>query len=320
MNSTQKKEDAITIYSVHSDDIKPKSKSDVKCAPGLEYEAGSCIKIHILAEMARAYNQTASDTDKIYLSDSMEVINPKKYKRYLVAEIDKRIGDKCTSQKCWSSQDFIDNMKKSAKDELKKYTHRPDSPEGKYTWLSTFDINKVIEQYEIKYNKNRDYKTAWYGALPIDFKDLPQVPASHIDYHALYKKGVRQLSAIFNLDAHDQPGSHWVGFFADFSNSEKGGIYYYDSYGTKPGKEVRAFMREISRFMNEIGIPLNKINVTHSKIQSQKGGSECGVYSIRFVVQMLKTGGDFEKVCSEPISDERINKCRTVYFDKHNKK
>lgn len=311
--------DNSNIYSVNSEELKPKSKSDIKCAPGITFEAGSCIRLHILVEMAKAYNKTASNEDTIKLSESLEVLNPKKYKRYLVSEFSKRMGDKCTTQKCWSSQDFIDNMKKSAQEELLKYTHRPDSPAGKYEWLNTFDINKVMEQYIKKYNGQNQVKTHFLGAVPIDFKELNQLEASHIDYHGLYKNGVRQLAIVFNLDRHDQPGSHWVALFADFSNLNSGKILFFDSYGIKPEKEIRVLMREISRFMIQIGIPIDKIKVDYNKLQHQKQGSECGVYSVWFLIKMIKTSGnDFDKYVKNRVSDEKINKCRAIYFDKYN--
>ena len=43
------------------------------------------------------------------------------------------------------------------------------------------------------------------------------------------------MGIVFNLDPHDKPGSHWVSMYVDLNN---GGIYYFDSYGYKPLKEI----------------------------------------------------------------------------------
>jgi hypothetical protein len=286
-------------------------KADKVCAPGLRFEAGSCARLSVLVEMAKAYNASAQPSDKIRMSPNMETLNPKKYKEYLVYQIKRRVGDRCTTQKCWAKQEFIRYMEDRARTEYEKHTHRPDSPQGKFEWLSTFDINDVMAQYE---RRNKDFK--FFGAVPMDFADLPGVEVGHIDYDSYIKKGITKMGIVFNLDDHDQPGSHWTGMFTDF---KKGHIFYFDSFGVKPEQRVRALMRQQARYMESKGVTVNDIRVDYNKVQHQKGNSECGVYSLRFVIKMAG-GADFDKLCSNPVSDEKINKCRAVYFDKYTKK
>ena len=290
----------------------PKSKSDTMCAPGLVYEAGSCARIVVLIELAKAYNISVREQDQIKLSSNMELLNPQKYKTYLVHELGKRIGDKCKTQKCWSKQEFIRHMDDKAREEFMRHTIRPDSPQGKFEWLSTFNINDAMEQYEKKYDGFK-----FFGAVPMDFADLSQLEVSNIDYDRLQQEGITKIGTIFNLDEHDKSGSHWVGMFTDF---KKGHILYFDSFGTKPEKRVRSLMREQARFMNSKGMDINSIVVDYNKIQHQRENSECGVYSMNFLIRMAR-GDDFQKLCKNVVSDKKINKCRLVYFDKyvHNK-
>jgi hypothetical protein len=72
------------------DTVKPMSKSDMKCAPGMVYEAGSCAELSVLIELAKAYNKT-NNTEQIKLAPNFETLNPKKYKAYLVIELNRRI-------------------------------------------------------------------------------------------------------------------------------------------------------------------------------------------------------------------------------------
>lgn len=281
------------------------------CAPGLTYEGGSCAKLVVLIELAKAYNKTVNDKDQIKLSTNIEILNPKKYKQYLVNEISKRVGDKCTNQKCWTKQEFIHQMEDKAREEFMKYTFRPDSPQGKYTWLSTYDIDDAMRQYEKIYP---DYK--FFGAVPMDFAKLYDLEISNPDYADYYKKGKKRLGLVLNLDDHDQSGSHWVSLFTDL---EKGCIYYFDSVGVKPEPRVRALMRKQAEFMKSMGKNLDDIKIDYNKVQHQKKNTECGVYSINFLVRMLR-GDDFNELCNSPVVDDRINKCRKVYFDKYNKK
>jgi len=291
-------------------EVKP-NVNDLHCAPGREFEAGTCISLVVLEEMARAYNKSAGAKDKIRLSQNQTVMNPQKYKLYLVYEIGQRVGDKCSTQKCWTTQDFIFHMNRAAKTELMKYTFRPNSPQGRFDWLSTFDINDSMSQYERKY---KDFK--FYGAIPMDFADINSAINS-VDYGSLIKSGIKKVGVIFNLDDSTQPGSHWVSMYTDL---DKGDILYFDSFAIKPELRVRKLMRKQAKFiMEHKKIPLEKLRIASNKIQHQKLNTECGVYSMNFLVRMLR-GDDFDKLCNTPIPDKEINKCRKVYFNPYSKK
>ena len=288
----------------------PILKPNTMCAPGLKYEAGSCAKLSVLIELAKAYNYSAQSKDHIQLVPNFEMLNPKKYKAYLVVELNNRIGDKCTTQKCWTQQEFVKYMNEKARDEFVKYTFRPKSPQGKFEWLSTFDINDAMAQYEKKY---KDFK--FFGAVPMDFATLPSLEVGKINYEKYAQMGKTKMGIIFNLDDHDEPGSHWVAMYTDLKN---GNMFYFDSFGVKPEPRVRNLIRKQTRYLGEKGIKLNLVRADYNRTQHQKGNSECGVYSMNFLIKMAK-GDDFDKYCSNPIDDRRINKCRRVYFDKYSK-
>ena len=94
------------VNSIDRKRLRPKSKADMMCAPGMSHDAGSCARLAVLIELAFAYNKSAQVSDHIRLSSNHEVLNPQKYKMYLVHEIGDRVGDKCKTQKCWSQQEF----------------------------------------------------------------------------------------------------------------------------------------------------------------------------------------------------------------------
>jgi hypothetical protein len=281
-----------------------------KCAPGLKYEAGSCARLSVMVELAKAYNLSANSADKIRMASNFELLNPQKYKKYLVHELSNRVGDKCKTQKCWSSQEFISKMNEKAREEFVKYTHRPESPEGKFDWLSTYNINDAMAQYEKQYN---DFK--FFGAVPMDFAEIG-LEVGKIDYSNYIKNGIKRMGVVFNLDNHDQPGSHWTAMYSDF---DKGNIYYFDSVGVKPEQRVRQLMRNQAKYMESQGKKIDNIRVDYNKVQHQKGDNACGVYAINFLVKMAK-GTDFDQLCSNPVNDHKMNKCRSVYFDRRNKK
>ena len=57
----------------------------------------------------------------------------------------------------------------------------------------------------------------------------------------------------------------------------------------------------------------NKIRMDHNKTRYQYGNSECGVYSLNFILRMLR-GDSFQSIMEERISDTSVNECRKEYF------
>lgn len=281
--------------------------NDKKCAPGQFFYSGSCIRLSILIEMVNAYNKDIGETNGIKLNRNLEILNPGKYKKYLITEFNKRLGDKCSTQKCWTQQNFINNMRSIAQTELKKFTFRPNGPAGKFKWLSTVNILEVMSQYE---NQYPEFK--YLGTVPLDFESLDHTGLRDIDFSNLVRNNKTKLGMVINLDPSYEPGSHWVGLYSDLNN---GYIYFFDSYGIPPEKEIRSFMRKIANFV-ETKMNIQPI-VDSNKIRHQYKKSECGVYSINFIDRMLK-GETFEQICQSRIPDEDINKMRTVYFNNVN--
>lgn len=293
-------------------DIDNSSEPEVKeedkvCAPDKMFEDGSCYTTRSLILLSEAYNNENPD-NIIKLDHTRETLHPRKYKKYIVKQLKKRLDSKCESQMCWAKQSFMKNLKRINKEEIEKYTFRPHSPEGKFEWLNTLNIDDVLNQYEKKYS---DFE--FLGTVPMDFDELPVLGIKDYDYSKLIKNGKSKIGIVFNLENHDESGSHWVSMFSDL---KKGQVYYFDSYGTRPEQRVRTLMDRIKKFC-ETGLGINPVIVDHNRIRHQFKNSECGVYSINFIVRMLK-GKTFEEICESRIPDNKINKCRLRYFTKAN--
>lgn len=278
-------------------------EKDKVCAPGTNFLAGSCIPLDLLVEMAISYNKQ-NKNNKIKLYKNLDTLNPKKYKNYLVKQFKSRLKEICKDQKCWVKQNFVNDLKKEMTHYLKKLTFRPSGPNGKFTWLNTLNVNNVMHQYENKYD---DFK--FYGAVPIDFDDLPELKIKDIDFNNLEKnEQISRLGFVFNLDESWKSGSHWVALHADL---KKGQVYFFDSYGIRPEKRIRALMRRMERYLREKGVKNPDIN--YNKVRHQYKNSECGVYSLHFIIKMLE-GKTFKEVTENIVSDDDINKCRKIYF------
>ena len=218
-------------------------------------------------------------------------------------------------------------------EELEKFTFRPDGPNGKHAWLSTTNINDVIEQYEKNYDN-----FMYLGTVPYDFEDLEELGISKLNFKKEQKDGISKLGMVINLDYHYQSGSHWVALYTDLDKNQ---IYYFDSFAKKPRKKIKNFINRITKYMykkkynenldiNNVlkQIGGNKSNVSHSNqiknlskfdirfnnIQHQFKNSECGVYSINFIIRLAK-GESFDSITKDIMKDDEMNNCRKTYFD-----
>ena len=298
---------------------------DQKCAPSKNFKDGSCFSLKSLKSIAENYNKKAKD--KITITDN---------KSELVTTLEKKLSDNCNEQTCWLRLDFVKAMND---EEILENTFRPEGPEKKYEWLSTTDINDVVSQYQAKY---KDF--LFLGAVPADFEELPVLGINNINFDELEKEGKTKIGMVINLDEHDKGGSHWVGLFADL---KKGGVYYFDSFAKKPSKRTRKFINKIvkhiykSKYKNDIKINdvlnklkskskesfentsdktiknLTKLDIRYNTKQHQFNNSECGVYSINFVVRLVG-GESFEEITNNIKKDDEMNKCRQEYFRNNN--
>lgn len=290
-----------SIESINTTEVETKKIDERKCAPGIKFEAGSCITLPVLIELVNAYNKV--NTQKIKLSDRAQILHPKKYKKYLLKKIKDQYKEVCDSQLCWIKQDFIKHMNEFMKQELEKYTLRPLGPEGRFEWLNTLNINEVMEQYERTY---KDFK--FLGAVPIDFQEINLEGVADLDLDDYYNRGITKFGIVFNLDASWQSGSHWVAVYGD---TKKGCIYFYDSYGTTPVENIANFMKKFENFYKK---KFNKkIEWKHNHTRHQYENSECGVYSINFILQLLN-GKSMSFITDVKIKDKVVNKLRKKIF------
>ena len=226
---------------------------------------------------------------------------------------------KDNDQICWIESNLIKDNTKDDIHLIANETFRPLGPDGKRKWLSTSDIDRVLLQYEIKYPEFK-----FFGAVPYDFDKLPQLEIYNIDFNNLVKKKQTKIGMVINLDTHDMEGSHWVALYADLLKNQ---IYFFDSFAQKPGKRLTKTFRKLLNFMynktNNTNITLTnymcdiikckQYNIRYNKIQHQFKNSECGVYSINFIIRLLN-GETFDEIVNDIMKDDSMNSCRSVYF------
>ena len=194
---------------------------------------------------------------------------------------------------------------------------RGKSKQGKFVWLSNFDIDAVLKQYT-SLEEFKDFK--FFNSAPIDFEKIDD-PLSRVNPVLFKRKGINRIAAVINLDTHDQPGSHWVSMVANFKT---GVIAYFDSYSSLPEPEIQDFMAKlvVQAMTGFDGKSFNSKEAfflcpLYNNTRFQRKSSECGQYSLYTVISFLLSDGtaeDFAGICSVPIDDDSMNDFRRALF------
>ena len=191
-------------------------------------------------------------------------------------------------------------------------SHVPKRPKSwssnPYQWLSNIDILNVLIQYEKKY---KSFK--FFGVFPIDFNEKygsNQCISKEICNIKLSKlKNYSTFACVFNLDKHNQSGSHWVAVFFDTNkNHTNYGFYYFDSNSQPIPKEILDFGESIKKQVNDKDFIIHQ-----NKVQKQFNNTECGMFCIHFIVNSLKKR-KFEELMNDKYYDEDVHKLRKILF------
>ena len=263
----------------------------------------SCFTIEALRKIANKWNDNNPNMKIIFDVNTNGKV--------LWNNINNMMSNKCKTEICWMKQDFIKDSS-LARELLKNF--KPMMPKKWETnpieWLNTIDIRYVMNQYEIKYPEFE-----FVGPVPMDFDTKLGFGQCVVDelckvkLNNLIAKGDTKLGVIFNLDKHNQSGSHWVAMYCDVKD---GYIGYWDSYGMKPSPEIVVLMDRLKEQGKELK---HNLEIKINKNRHQYKNSECGVYCIYFIISLLD-GKSFEDVVNNIVSDDNMNEKRKVFFNK----
>ena len=256
----------------------------------------SCINKELLIKIQKALNvKYNSNTTILYNNISKKI----------------KTISKCKTELCWMDiNHIINNLSISDINELKlmfKPIMSSTWKKNKFQWLNTNEIENVLNQYSIA---NDDFY--FYGASPSDYDNigvcnLYNICNINIKKHII--DGIKRIAIVFNTDESNKPGKHWVCIYIDLfkQNSNFPSIYYFDSIGNYPQKNILKFINKVRS--------QKKMNFYYNNIKHQEKNTECGIYCIHFITYMLNNG-DFIKYITDIKSDVFIHKFRSFYFNK----
>jgi hypothetical protein len=247
-------------------------------------------------------NDTSSclSNDKILeLAKSLSINTNKKDMKSIYSLVKNKMNKKhnCNKEVCW--------IKKTKNKKLDKY-FKPVLPKELRTkrsaWLSNYDIDKVCKQYD---NNLNDF--VYMNASPIDFnKCSVNNKLCKLNVDEYKNKGCKKMGFVFNTDTSNKPGKHWISMYVDLvgQNLEgTPGIYYFDSFGKKPKKQVLNLIKKINKDKQYI--------VSYNEKCHQRNTYACGFYCMHFLEHMIK-GMPFKKYNTDGLSDTLMKN----YIDK----
>ena len=187
-------------------------------------------------------------------------------------------------------------------------------------WLSSEEIENVMKQYEEKFPAFE-----FLGPSPSDYS-APKVAGvcvweelCNFSLKKYVDGGTHKIGVIFNTDPHTEDGAHWVSLFINIdprSDSHKANnyIFFFDSTGDRPQKEIRKFIETVAQQGLALGIRFKQFV---NRKQHQKRNTECGMYSLFMIVNLIKgTRTPEELMQGDRIPDGHMLEFRKEYFNR----
>ena len=186
-----------------------------KCSPSRANNGWTCFSLEELDGMARAWNKTKLgkehpiDMVKKGGNHFNNIFNNKtEYQRELWSALRDRFFPFCgDDEACWLDSVELGKQLKEISPKIFKmvnyFSLKPKGTRGKHDWLSTTEIDYVMQQYEQVYP---DFK--YIGCFPSDYYKLApaKFPSKILDLPG-------KSAIVFNLDESHQKGSHWIAVF-----------------------------------------------------------------------------------------------------------
>lgn len=276
----------------------------------------SCMPGSVLIRIRDEYNKD-HPKDKISTGNT-------NYKQLWIA-LYMRLSD-CQTESCWLKQ--IDNatLRQQIQDEIFAPKHPEEWQKNPNEWLSNFDIMKVLKQYERPY---KNFKLL--GPTTIDFDLRPDAMGGscvsnelcQISLRDLRKRGKTKIAIVFNLDKHTGNGIHWMSAFVDLDEKF---VYYFDSAANPVPEEIKTLIKRLQKQARELTpSPIRLKYYTNVPKNHQRTSTECGMYSLFFIITMLTGEIEFDKSLTLPekltlfskvqIPDKYVEKYREKYFN-----
>lgn len=261
--------------------------------PGHAINNYSCYTETALKRLKEEWNN--NNTQQIQHNDPIEI--HKQFTFLLGGNEQKWLSNKSLSK-------LSSDLNRSFAPQVPKSWHK-----NNHEWLSNVDIENVMKQYQ------RAFKNfAFLGPSPIDFDT--RIGSSYVndDIHhfrldSFINNNINKIGIIFNTDKHNGPGEHWISMFINIPEQY---IFFFDSVGDNPPKEIQTLIQRIHTQSKQLNIPLQTY---YNNKEHQYSNTECGMYSLYVIIHLL-TGKLSPHILSQQrLPDKDVHAFRRKYFN-----
>ena len=245
------------------------------------------------------------DTWNAHSSQKISAVSPTDIWKEMYAK------SSCQDDLCVLSKPEVSKIKKTMIDYYAP--KQPDTWKKNPTeWLTNIEILEKMKQYEKAY---KCFK--FIGPTPIDFDTVVdgkcvENSLCHFDLKKHIDNGIKKIGIIFNTDPHDKGGEHWISLFINIKNKF---IFFFDSAGNKIPNEIKLLVNKITEQGKKLNPPINfAYDDTYPHVH-QQSNTECGMYSLYFIINMLEDKLTREFLKTKVIPDEMMINYRKLYFN-----
>jgi hypothetical protein len=321
--------------------MKVNHNTDRKCAPSKKYIDGSCFTHEALIEIAKNYN---NKNMKSKININLSKVN-------LVQELNTKLSNVCSEQTCWLKLDFIKKL--NNEDILNNTFRPIGPSEKYDWLSTTHINEVIDQYHQLHNDFLFLGAVPYdFASLPVlginklDFEELEKEGKHKIgmvinlDEH--YKSGSHWVALYTNLKKNQiyffdsvgkKPGIRIRKFISKITK-----YLYNKKYNEKlPVNHIINNLKKINYLENNMNdntlsndqkTQINKIlesnryikkilkggfDLRYNHIQHQFKDSECGVYSINFIIRLV-SGESFSSIINNITKDEDMNANRKVYF------
>ena len=289
-----------------------------ECAPGVHGEV--CSRNDMVEKMRQFVSK---ETGKPCSGSPAEIVQ----------KISKVLG--CNTESCvLSDNKFVQYVGSEKVESEKEERFRPPGPRDSTALLNNFNIDGVLHQYTKAYpdfhhigfrmidfadTEPGEFSKKLGDGKPIEIAKSELLTFLNPKTHLL-NNGKKCAGVVLNTDFHTGPGKHWFALFLDFRNPKNINLEYFNSSGNMPPEEIHEYLVKLKRkIFTEF--PQSQCNIqTVSTIQIQDSKTECGVYSLYYIIKRVE-GVSLEKfrnvIHTKGIPDEKMVEYRKNLFRAH---
>lgn len=242
-----------------------------------------------LREIAIEYN-------KVQGKDIIDIRQP------LLPQLEQELGELCgpSNPKCWVGLPLLQGLRET----IKKYVFKPLMHSDRFSWLSTSDINLIMNQY-----MDFDPTFKFIGTFPSDIIQL--YGESRLRQQIEECRNYKKIAIVFNLDTSKKIGSHWVCVYINNNSLDSNSgrtCEYFDSLGQSPSYLINKYL------LLWADSPLYDLEFVVTSHPFQKQGAECGVYVIYYILNRI-LGYSIGEILSDSINDTNMNYYRDLLYN-----